>query len=138
MTVRELEETIVKRLREKFVEYGVDIAVAPYPENPSTHRLKAPHGEVFVRYNSSNFSEPSGIQQQQFFEFEITVLTRNLRTEKIGAYDVMAAVRRVLTEWLWDGFSRFYQVGEDYLSERNGQWEHGMKFITQSLYFLGE
>ncbi len=87
MTIKEIEEAIIERLKSKIT----DLVVEGFPEKPSEYKLMHHKGAILVAYAGSTYEEPAAtdvVVQERKVEFDITVVMRHLRTHE-GAYQYL-------------------------------------------------
>lgn len=126
MTIADIEQTIIERLRAK----TQGLLIEGFPEKPSEYKLMHPKGALLVSYAGSTFSEPKPtdiVFQERKVEFDITVAMRHLRNHE-GAYAYLDAVRIALTGYRIAGCSKMYPAKEEFLNEDNGIWQYAMTF----------
>ena len=85
MNIREIENSIISKLKQNFPE----VLVEGFPDKPSEFILLHPVGALLVHYQGSNYSQSNAISfisQENKKEFSITVVTRSLRGNE-GAYE---------------------------------------------------
>lgn len=120
--IREIEEAIVDRLTGALPK----LHVAAFPDRPDTFKMHHPAGAVLVAYGREVYGKPrdlSLVVQERRIEWDISILTRNLRTH-VGAYDVLDAVRMVLTGWRTEGCSKLMPVKAEFIDQNQGVWTH--------------
>lgn len=120
--IREIEASIVARL-----DAALDkLHVEAFPDKPESFKLTHPAGAVLVAYGREVYSKPRDIAlvvQDRRIEWDISILTRNLRSH-VGAYDVLDAVRMVLTGWRTEGCSKLIPVRAEFIDQSQGVWTH--------------
>lgn len=118
----EIEEAIVARLAGSLDK----LHVASFPDKPDAFKMSHPNGAVLVAYGREVYSKPrdlSLVVQERKIEWDISILTRNLRTH-VGAYDVLDAVRMLLTGWRTEGCSKLMPVRAEFIDQNQGVWTH--------------
>lgn len=128
--IREIEEAIVARLAGSLEK----LHVAAFPDRPDAFKMSNPNGAVLVAYGREVYSKPrdlSLVVQDRRIEWDISILTRNLRSH-VGAYDVLDAVRMVLTGWRALGASKLMPVRAEFIDQSQGVWTH-MLTMTHSI-----
>lgn len=138
MTDIEFEDAAIARINAGFISDAIPIKARAFPENPGNYRLDVPHGEVLVHYRSTQYGQPSGLEQALVPTLEVIIVASNRRTPNIGALDIKSSVRRYLTSWMPDGYTQLYPVSDDFLDEADGIWHYGMRFVTGTTYWAGE
>lgn len=126
MNIREIENSIIERLKTEFPE----VLVQGFPDKPSEFILLHSIGALLVHYQGSNYtnSEALGcIVQDNKKEFSITIVTRNLRANK-GAYEYLDKVKAVLTGFQIDECSTLMPTKDFFISENSGIWQYGVNF----------
>lgn len=126
MNIREIENSIIERLKTVFPE----VLVEGFPDKPSEFILLHPIGALLVHYQGSNYtnSEALGcIVQDNKKEFAITVVTRNLRFNQ-GAYEYIDNVKSALTGFQPDECSKLIPTKDYFISENSGIWQYGVNF----------
>lgn len=89
MNIREIENSIIAKLKQNFPE----VLVEGFPDKPSEFILLHPVGALLVHYQGSNYFQSNAISfisQENKKEFSIIVVTRNLRGNE-GAYTAYQA-----------------------------------------------
>lgn len=126
MNIREIENSIISKLKQNFSE----VLVEGFPDKPSEFILLHPVGALLVHYQGSNYSQSNAISfifQENKKEFSITVVTRNLRGNK-GAYEFIDKVKSVLTGFEPDSCSKLMPSKDFFISENGGIWQYGINF----------
>lgn len=126
MNIREIENSIIERLKTEFPE----VLVQGFPDKPSEFILLHSIGALLVHYQGSNYtnSESLGcIVQDNKKEFSITIVTRNLRANQ-GAYEYLDKVKVVLTGFQIDECSKLMPTKDFFISENSGIWQYGVNF----------
>ena len=126
MNIREIENSIISKLKQNFSE----VLVEGFPDKPSEFILLHPVGALLVHYQGSNYSQSNAISfisQENKKEFSITVVTRNLRGNK-GAYEFIDKVKSVLTGFEPDSCSKLMPSKDFFISENGGIWHYGINF----------
>lgn len=120
--IGEIEAAIVGRLAAQLT----GVRVEAFPDKPDTYNMHHPKGVVLVAFGRSTYSPPRAIDlvvQERRIEWDITLLMRNLR-DHAGAYDVLDAIRLVLTGWRTSGCGKLMPVREQFLDQRQGVWTY--------------
>lgn len=126
MNIREIENSIIEKLKTSFTE----VLVQGFPEKPSEFILLHPIGALLVHYQGSNYtnSESLGcIVQNNKKEFAITIVTRNLRNNQ-GAYEFIDNVKSILSGFQPDECSQLMPTKDYFISENGGIWQYGVNF----------
>lgn len=126
MNIREIEDSIIVKLKQNFPE----VLVEGFPDKPSEFILLHPVGALLVHYQGSNYSQSNAISfisQENKKEFSITVVTRNLRGNE-GAYEFIDKVKSVLTGFEPDSCSKLMPSKDFFISENGGIWQYGINF----------
>ena len=126
MNIREIENSIISKLKQNFSE----VLVEGFPDKPSEFILLHPVGALLVHYKGSNYSQSNAISfisQENKKEFSITVVTRNLRGNE-GAYEFIDKVKSVLTGFEPDSCSKLMPSKDFFISENGGIWQYGINF----------
>lgn len=126
MNIREIENSIIQKLKESFPE----VLVQGFPDKPSEFILLHPIGALLVHYQESNYSNSNTlgyISQENKKEFSITIVTRNLR-ENQGSYEYLDKVKNILTGFQPDECSRLMPTKDFFISENKGIWQYGINF----------
>ncbi len=140
MNVLDTEIKIIKRLEEKVNSLKVE----GYPDDPAGYILKHKNGALLVRYQRSVYSEPRSatVDQKQTCEFDITIITKNLRTNT-GAYTYLEIVKSALTGHrinlqlnpaLAPDYVRLYPVRDGFILENKGVWYYGITFALNTIH----
>ncbi len=138
MSIRDIENSIIDKLKENFSNLLVD----GFPEKPQEFTLIHPVGAILVHYRGGNYSNTDAlgfISQDKKMDFAITVVTRNLRSNN-GAYEVLDKIKQVLCGFKILGCSKLTPVKEGFLSEISGIWQYEITFTlaTPSIEDLEE
>lgn len=125
MTIAEIEQAIIERLRAKIT----DLEITGFPEKPAEYKLMHRKGALLVVFAGATYSEPKTdiIYQERKLEFDINIVMRHLRTHE-GAYAYLDAARIALTGFKVNGTGKFYPVREQFLSEEGGIWQYRITF----------
>jgi len=118
--IGEVEAAIVERLAGQLT----GVKVEAFPDKPDSYRMHHPKGTVLVAFGRATYSAPRSIDlvvQERRVEWDITLLMRNLR-DHAGAYDVLDAIRLVLTGWRTSGCTKLMPVREQFLDQNQGVW----------------
>ena len=126
MNIRDIEDEIIEKLKEKIPE----LLVRGFPDKPSEFMLLHPIGAILIHYQGGNYSTTQSlgfINQIKTAEFSITIVTRNLRSNA-GAYELLDKVRSILTGFEIDGCSELTPTKENFISENKGIWQYAINF----------
>lgn len=131
MNILDTEEKIIDRLKEKIT----DLRVEGYPDDPGTYSLKHPNGAILVRYQDSTYTEPESftVSQKQNAAFDITIITKNLRTNT-GAYAYLEAVKSALTGYRIPDLARLYPTRDGFILHDRGVWYYGITFAFIAIH----
>jgi len=138
MNIREIENSIIDKLKESFK----DFLVQGFPEKPSEFTLLHPIGAILVHYRGGNYSSTNALDiifQDKKMEFAITLVTRNLRSNN-GTYETLENLKRCLCGYNLTGCSKLTPAKESFISETNGIWQYELSFTlsTPSIEILEE
>ena len=126
MSIRDIENSIIEKLKENFSNF----LVQGFPEKPQEFILLHPIGAILVHYRGGNYANTdalSFISQDKKMEFAITIVTRNLRDNN-GAYETLEAVKQCLCGYKLVGCSKLTPTKEGFISETNGIWQYELGF----------
>lgn len=126
MNIRNIENTLVDKLKEKFPKFMVQ----GFPEKPQEFILLHPIGAILVHYYGANYTNSNDIfiiSQDRKLEFAITIVTRNLRDNE-GAYETLEKVKHVLCGYKISGCTKLQPIKENFISESNGIWQYELRF----------
>lgn len=126
MNIREIENSIIEKLKSSFSE----LLIQGFPDKPAEFILLHPIGALLIHYQGSNYTSTNAlnfITQENKKEFSITVVTRNLRSNK-GAYEFIDGIKSVLTGFSPDGCSKLSPSKDFFISEKGGIWQYGVNF----------
>lgn len=126
MSIREIEDLIIKKIKESFPSF----LVQGFPEKPQEFILLHPIGAILVHYRGGSYSSTDTlnfISQDKRMEFAVTVVTRNLRSND-GAYEVLEGVKQCLCGYKIIGCSKLTPIKEGFLSEIKGIWQYELSF----------
>lgn len=126
MNIREIENSIIEKLKSSFPE----LLVQGFPDKPAEFILIHPVGALLVHYQGSNYTSTNAlgyISQENKKEFSITVVTRNLRFNE-GAYEFIDRIKSVLTGFEPDGCLKLMPSKDFFISENKGIWQYGVNF----------
>lgn len=128
MSINNIENSIIERLKNKFPELHVE----GFPEKPAEFRLIHPKGAVLIHYQGGNYSDQKAlavIVQDKKLEFSITIVMKHLRTHE-GAYEYLEKVRDLLTGFKPENCSKMFPTKEEFIGEDNGIWQYSINFVT--------
>lgn len=133
MNIRQIEDSIIEKLKKEFPE----VKVEGFPDKPSEFILLHPIGALLVHYQGSNYTSSQSlgfITQDNKKEFSITIITRNLRSNN-GAYEYLDKVKSVLTGFKIDECSQLMPTKDNFISENGGIWQYALNFTltTQNI-----
>lgn len=133
MNIRQIEDSIIEKLKKEFPE----VKVEGFPDKPSEFILLHPIGALLVHYQGSNYTASqalSFITQDNKKEFSVTIITRNLRSNN-GAYEYLDKVKSVLTGFKIDECSQLMPTKDNFISENGGIWQYALNFTltTQNI-----
>ncbi len=133
MSIREIENNIISKLKDEFPE----IHVEGFPDKPSEFILLHSIGALLVHYQGSNYSDSKAfgcVFQENKKEFSITVVTRNLRGNN-GAYEYIDKIKQLLTGYQIDECSYLMPSKDNFISENGGIWQYAINFtlLTQNV-----
>lgn len=120
--IGEIETAIVERLAERLT----GVKVEAFPDKPDTYKMHHPKGVVLIAFGRSTYSQPRAtdlVVQERRIEWDITLVMRNLR-DHAGAYDVLDAVRLILTGWRPPACRKMMPVREQFLDQKQGIWTY--------------
>lgn len=126
MNIREIENSIIERLKSEFPE----VLVQGFPDKPSEFNFLHPVGALLVHYQGSNYTNSTAlgyISQDNKKEFSITIVTRNLR-ENQGCYEYLDKIKATLTGFQPDECSKLMPTKDFFISENRGIWQYGINF----------
>lgn len=126
MNIREIENSIIERLKASFPE----VLVQGFPDKPSEFTFLHPVGALLVHYQGSNYTNSSAlgyVSQDNKKEFSITIVTRNLR-ENQGSYEYLDKIKATLTGFQPDECSKLMPTKDFFISENRGIWQYGINF----------
>ena len=130
MSIREIEDSIINYLKEKFPQF----LVQGFPEKPQEFILLHPVGAILVHYRGGNYSQTNAINfisQDKSLNFAITVVTRNLRNNN-GAYETLDNVKQFLCGYKILGCTKLTPNKEGFISETNGIWQYEIIFTLST------
>lgn len=130
MSIREIEDSIIQYLKNKFP----DFLVQGFPEKPQEFILLHPIGAILVHYKGGNYANSNAIEfisQDKGLNFAITVVTRNLRNNK-GAYETLDKIKQVLCGYKIPGCTKLTPKKEGFISETNGIWQYEIEFTLST------
>lgn len=131
MNIREIENSIIEKLKSEFP----DVPVEGFPDKPQEFILLHPIGELLVHYQGSNYTNSNSlgcISQDNNKEFSITIVTRNLRSN-IGAYEFLDRVKKVLTGFRPVGCNPMIPLKDFFISENSGIWQYAINFSLKTV-----
>jgi hypothetical protein len=132
MTIAELEMAILEQLQEDITEYQIEL----FPDNVSEYDLIHPNGSILIVYAGTNYTNPKMIQQLAFVDYNLIVLSRNLRSHT-GAYAIIDKARKSITSMNINN-SSFFCKSEKFVSNENDIWIYELSFSLPALFYLGE
>lgn len=130
MSIREIEDSIIQYLKEKFPQF----LVQGFPEKPQEFILLHPIGAILVHYRGGNYSNLNAIgiiSQDKGLNFAITVVTRNLRNNN-GSYETLDKVKQYLCGYKIPECSKLTPNKESFISETNGIWQYEIEFTLST------
>ena len=126
MSIRDIENSIIQYLKDKFPQF----LVQGFPEKPQEFILLHPVGAILVHYRGGNYSNSNAIgiiSQDKGLNFAITVGTRNLRNNN-GAYETLDKVKQYLCGYKIPECTKLTPNKEGFISETNGIWQYEIEF----------
>ena len=138
MSIRDIENSILDRLKTKFPQF----LVIGFPDKPQEFTLLHPTGAILVHYRDGSYSDLNAtdiISQTRKLVFAVTTVTRNLRNNN-GAYETIDKIKEVLCGFKIDGCSKLTPIKEGFVSETNGIWQYEIQFTltTPSIEIMEE
>ncbi len=130
MSIREIEDSIIQYLKEKFPQF----LVQGFPEKPQEFILLHPIGAILVHYRGGNYSNLNAIgiiSQDKGLNFAITVVTRNLRNNN-GSYETLDKVKQYLCGYKIPECTKLTPNKESFISETNGIWQYEIEFTLST------
>lgn len=130
MSIRDIENSIIQYLKDKFPQF----LVQGFPEKPQEFILIHPVGAILVHYRGGNYSNLNSIgiiSQDKGLNFAITVVTRNLRNNN-GAYETLDKVKQVLCGYKIPECTKLTPNKEGFISETNGIWQYEISFTLST------
>ena len=130
MSIREIENSIIQYLKDKFPQF----LVQGFPEKPQEFVLLHPVGAILVHYRGGNYSNLNSlgiISQDKGLNFAIIVVTRNLRNNN-GAYETLDKVKHVLCGYQIPECTKLTPNKEGFISETSGIWQYEIEFTLKT------
>lgn len=134
--IQEIETAIVERLTTAIP----NLRVEPFPDDPARYVLKHQIGAVLVGYGRAAYgpSQTTDVVAQECRrEFDITVLSRNLRDggrgEGSGAYGALDLACKALTGFRPAGWRKMMAVRERFLGIKDGVWRYALTMATTGM-----
>ena len=128
MTINQIENSIIEKLKENITEFHIE----GFPDKPSEFSFIHPKGAILVHYQGGNYSDSKSLDtifQLKKLEFSITLIVRHLRTHE-GAYDCLDKTRSILTGFKPPNCTKMLAIKEEFISENNGIWQYSINFVT--------
>jgi hypothetical protein len=142
LDIATVENAILAQLRGQITA----IEIGHYPDRPESWRLTHRIGAALVQYKGAEYGpklDSAAIVQERKFEFEITLIMRDLGWSvggepggtSPGAYAMIEAVRAALTGFIVPGCRKMYPVKERFVERdrQGGVWTYALAFALTTL-----
>jgi hypothetical protein len=116
-------------------EFGQQLMVELFPENPQQYRLNHPTGAVLLAYGKSTFSgshSTDATVQSRYVLLRLTLVFRQLNgTDGVVSY--LDRLRACLTGWFPPhGDQACRPVSEQFIGHLNGVWQYAQDFSIRT------
>ncbi len=131
-----LTTTITQAIVDKLTQaVGHDLAVAFYPEKPSSYRLNHANGALLVSYGRPNYpkhDDTFAVVCPRELVFSITIVSRGLY-DRFGAVPLVDWVLELLSGFMPTHATKPLAPIKDYFeTHESGLWFYTVTFVTQT------
>lgn len=129
--LREIETALVDRLKLVLPGYAVE----PFPDKPASYRLLSPKGAVLVVYRGSGLSPTQDvgmIVQERVLQYDITLLTRDLRSHT-GAYALLDVLYQSLLGFAPPNCGKIWIERDGFVSQEDGVWQYEITLAMRGM-----
>ncbi|TWC18634.1 Gp37 protein [Pseudomonas sp. SJZ085] len=128
----QLLEAILARLQN---EFGQQLSIELFPENPVQYRLNHPHGAVLLAYVKSTFGPTQSTDmtfQARSLVLRLTLIFRQLNG-KDGVVSHLDRLRDCLCGWYPPNADQAcHPIAEQYIGYVNGVWQYAQDYATRA------
>lgn len=128
----QLLDAFIARLKK---EFGRELAVELFPENPALYRLNHTVGAILVAYGKSTFGASEAtdaVFQARSMSFQLTLVFRQLHGSG-GAISFLDRIRECLTGWKPPHCDMACRPSaEYYIGQVHGLWQYGVTIATRA------
>jgi hypothetical protein len=116
-------------------QFGKELMVELFPENPAGYRLNHPRGAILLAYGKSTFggSEAGDAMfQARNIVIRLTLVFRQLNG-KDGVISSLDQIRTCLTGWFAPHCDQACRpVAEQFIGQMSGLWQYGQDFSVRA------
>lgn len=128
----QLMDAMLTRLKGDF---GTELMVELFPENPLQYHLNHPRGAVLLAYGKSTFSSSESIDatfQARNMVLRLTLIFRQLNGTT-GVVSYLDRIRACLTGWYPPNADQACRpLSEQFIGHLNGVWQYAQDFATRT------
>lgn len=128
----QLLDAFIARLKKDF---GRELSVELFPENPALYRLNHTVGAILVAYGKSTFGASEAtdaVFQARSMSFPLTLVFRQLHGSG-GAVSFLDRIRECLTGWKPPHCDMACRPSaEHYIGQVQGLWQYGVTIATRA------
>ena len=129
-------EALLSAMLERLqTQFGDEMAVELFPENPMQYRLNHPVGAILLAYGRSTFGGSEGtdaVFQARNIVIRLTLVFRELNG-KDGVVTYLDRIRTCLTGWYAPHCDMACRpVSEQFIGHREGIWQYAQDFSTRA------
>jgi hypothetical protein len=118
-------------------DFGHELMVELFPENPLQYRLNHPRGAVLLAYGKSTFGSTEStdaIVQARSVVLRLTLLFRQLNGPH-GVVSHLDRIRACLTGWYPPNADQACRpLSEQFIGHQNGVWQYAQDFATRTTH----
>lgn len=135
INIEEIEKYLAEKIQNA-VGSKNKIIVEPYPDDPRNYNLLKREAAILISYSGTNYNKPEAMRQEIGMTLVFMVLTRSLRLDTSGAYQLMRIIRKQVTNILPMSYlTNERAVGYD---PELGIHRHQVSIFIPGLYYAGE
>ncbi|QZD72876.1 Gp37 family protein [Pseudomonas sp. 3-2] len=127
-----LMDAMLARLQ---ADFGDQLRVERFPENPQQYRLNHPRGAVLLAYGKSTFGHPQSTDatvQARHMVLRLTLIFRQLNGQD-GVVSHLDRMRACLTGWYPPNTDQAcHPVSEQFIGHTNGLWQYAQDYATRA------
>lgn len=129
--------SILEQIKERLEQDITDLAVDFAPDNPVEANFIHPRGKVFISYEGSNASEPTGNSQSVNHNFAtFTGLKSSVKLKDRLKY--LDSIRQSITGNLFINGYYLYWTNTSVVGEDENVWYYETTFVLPGIGYIGE